>query len=563
MRKSLFISVLSLILTAALAYGQNSINVGSVTGDPGADVTVNITVTSDKNVAGASFTVVFDQTKLQITTAVGGADAAAMTPVGVDVAAANSDGSLEVSLVDFSFSSPVAAGTDKQLYVVTFTIDAAASGEIPVELDGVSLSDESAGDIAVAIVNGAVTVAGAGPEPSANAFWVTDAEGEAGSDVTVKVLTTTDKNVAGASFTVNFDQTKLQISTTAGGADAAAMTPVGVDIAAANSDGSLEVSLVDFSFSSPIAAGENKEVYVITLTIAAGTAAGDLALSLTDVSLSDESAAEIVVELTDGTVTVTGGGPGPVTPPEPPTDQNVVWALPVEGAAGETATVIIGINTLSEIAGVSFIFEFDQTLIKLTEAKVAGVAAAMAPVGVDAAAANADGSLEVSLVDFSFSNPIALGQGDIMEISIEFLAAGTATFQLASISMSDPGAVDVPFVQWTPEEPTAIGDEALAAAVLPRAFSLSQSAPNPFNPSTTISFDIRGDGAAAAHVSLKVYNVRGKMVKTLVDEFKPAGRYSIQWNGRSDNGALMASGVYFYRLKTRDFEQTRKMVLLK
>jgi hypothetical protein len=262
-------------------------------------------------------------------------------------------------------------------------------------------------------------------------------------------------------------------------------------------------------------------------------------------------------------VTVTSAGPGPVTPPEPPTDQNVVWALPVEGAVGETATVNIGINTLSEIAGTSFIVKFDQTLIKLTAAAPAGVASAMTAVGVDVAAANTDGSLEVSLVDFSFSNPIAVGQGDLMALSIEFLTAGTATFTLDGISMSDPSAVDIPFVQWTPEEPTPTAAEALAAAVLPRAYSLSQSAPNPFNPSTTISFDIRSDGAAAAHVSLKVYNVRGKLVKTLVDEFKPAGRYSIQWDGRSDNGSLMASGVYFYRLKTRDFEQTRKMVLLK
>ena len=561
MRKSLFISVLSLILTAAFAYGQNSIKVVSVTGDPGADVDVKITVTSDKNIAGASFTVNFDQTKLQVKAVANGADAAAMTPVGVDAAAANSDGSLEVSLVDFTFANPIAAGTDKELYVVTFTIDAAASGEIPVELTGVSLSDETAGDIAVTVENGSVT---AGEEPAngltGNALWITDAEGEAGSDVTVEVLVTTDKNVAGASFTVNFDQTKLQVSAVANGADAANMTPVGVDAAAANSDGSLEVSLVDFTFANPVAAGESKEVYVVTFTIDAGAAAGEVALTLTGVSLSDEGAVEIVVELTDGKVTVTGAGP--VTPPEPPTDKNVVWALPVEGTAGSTATVNIGINTLSEIAGTSFIVAFDPALIKLTAAAPAGLAANMTPVGVDVTAANSDGTLEVSLVDFTFANPIAIGQGDILELSIEFLAAGTATFGLSSISMSDPGAVDVPFEEWSPE-PTAVGDEALAAAVLPRAFALSQNAPNPFNPSTTISFDIRGDGAAAAQVSLKVYNVRGKLVKTLVDELKPAGRYSIQWDGRSNNGAQVASGVYFYRLKTRDFQQTRKMVLLK
>jgi len=57
--------------------------------------------------------------------------------------------------------------------------------------------------------------------------------------------------------------------------------------------------------------------------------------------------------------------------------------------------------------------------------------------------------------------------------------------------------------------------------------------------------------------------VRGQLVRTLVDALKPAGRYSIQWDGRSNNGAQVASGVYFYRLRANDFVQTRKMVLLK
>jgi len=320
MRKSLFISVLSLILTAALAYGQNSINVVSVTGDPGADVTVKITVTSDKNVAGATFTVVFDQTKLQVKATAGGADAAAMTPVGVVIDDANSDGSLEVSLVDFSFSNPVAAGTDKELYVVTFTIDAAASGEIPVELDGVSLSDEAAGDIAVTVTDGAVTVSGEGPgpepepqeEPEGNYILIRDAFGDVGTEVTMPVIVTSDKNVAGISFTVEFEPSKLQVKATAGGADAAAMTPVGVDIAAANTSGELAVSLVDFSFANPVPAGEKKEVFVVTFSVAA---AGAIPVGLTGVSLSDEAAGDILVAIVDGTVNKEPVGPGPAVEP--------------------------------------------------------------------------------------------------------------------------------------------------------------------------------------------------------------------------------------------------------
>ena len=64
-------------------------------------------------------------------------------------------------------------------------------------------------------------------------------------------------------------------------------------------------------------------------------------------------------------------------------------------------------------------------------------------------------------------------------------------------------------------------------------------------------------------MSLKVYNVAGELVRTLANEARPAGPYTMTWDGRDSNGANVASGVYFYRLVAGDFTQTRKMVLLK
>jgi hypothetical protein len=90
---------------------------------------------------------------------------------------------------------------------------------------------------------------------------------------------------------------------------------------------------------------------------------------------------------------------------------------------------------------------------------------------------------------------------------------------------------------------------------------LSHNYPNPFNPTTTIQFGIKDRG----YVSLKIYNVAGQLVKTLVDEVKnpTPGGYKFTWNGRSDAGAPVATGVYFCKLVTSDFSRTRKLVLLK
>jgi hypothetical protein len=96
-------------------------------------------------------------------------------------------------------------------------------------------------------------------------------------------------------------------------------------------------------------------------------------------------------------------------------------------------------------------------------------------------------------------------------------------------------------------------------AKLPETFSLSQNYPNPFNPTTQINFEI----PFRSHVSLTVYNVLGQKVTTLVDKEMSAGSYIADWNGASDGGTIVASGVYFYKLEAGDFIETKKMVLLK
>jgi plastocyanin len=89
---------------------------------------------------------------------------------------------------------------------------------------------------------------------------------------------------------------------------------------------------------------------------------------------------------------------------------------------------------------------------------------------------------------------------------------------------------------------------------MPDKFILMQNYPNPFNPSTKISFTL----TSHSFVSLKIYDLLGKEVATVVSEEMPAGSYSKQWNA-----ANMQSGIYFYRLNAGSFTETKKLVLLK
>ena len=88
----------------------------------------------------------------------------------------------------------------------------------------------------------------------------------------------------------------------------------------------------------------------------------------------------------------------------------------------------------------------------------------------------------------------------------------------------------------------------------PKAYSLVQAYPNPFNPTTTIEYEMPQNG----NVNVSIYNINGELVEKLVDGYKNTGKYSIQWNPQN-----MSSGQYFYQISVDDFVQTKKMVLLK
>lgn len=104
--------------------------------------------------------------------------------------------------------------------------------------------------------------------------------------------------------------------------------------------------------------------------------------------------------------------------------------------------------------------------------------------------------------------------------------------------------------------PTSVED---VGGQIPNDFSLSQNYPNPFNSSTQILFAIPKSG----HVVLEIYNVLGQRVKSLVNEYLPAGNKSVAWDGKDDNGVSLPSGTYLYRLRTGNHTKVEKMTIIK
>jgi hypothetical protein len=91
------------------------------------------------------------------------------------------------------------------------------------------------------------------------------------------------------------------------------------------------------------------------------------------------------------------------------------------------------------------------------------------------------------------------------------------------------------------------------------AFALSQNFPNPFNPSTTIRFTVPDP----AYVELRIFDVTGRTVRTLLSESRDAGAHTVSWDGRNDAGVPAPSGTYVYELRAGAMVESRKLVLLK
>jgi hypothetical protein len=111
---------------------------------------------------------------------------------------------------------------------------------------------------------------------------------------------------------------------------------------------------------------------------------------------------------------------------------------------------------------------------------------------------------------------------------------------------------------FTADRTTAIGDQSLTEILLPGEIGLSNY-PNPFNVETKISFNLPEAGA----VNLTIYDITGRSIRTLVNEYQPAGIGTITWDGKTNNGNSLASGIYFVRLAASAHVTTHRVVLLK
>ncbi len=154
---------------------------------------------------------------------------------------------------------------------------------------------------------------------------------------------------------------------------------------------------------------------------------------------------------------------------------------------------------------------------------------------------------------FSVSDSLAISYTyDNVTDSLQICSLGpVGTYYVYCTLTDDQGAFDLDTIAVHVDNPSAVNED---LAGLPRKYDLKANFPNPFNPVTTISYQL----PEAGQVKISVYNVFGQKIATLVNKHQSAGYYRVTFDG-----SKLASGVYFYRMQTQHFEKIRKMILMK
>ena len=152
------------------------------------------------------------------------------------------------------------------------------------------------------------------------------------------------------------------------------------------------------------------------------------------------------------------------------------------------------------------------------------------------------------------SGEILVEWADVSEQGMQLVA-----FDAQSLDRDDANITVYYRIYGKDQQVMSSGSHQMKIKAIPDEYALHHNYPNPFNPTTTILYDVPKEGL----VSLTIYDLMGREITKLMNTRMDAGYYSMQWNGRNSFGSMVSAGVYFYQIQINGFVQTKKMLLLK
>ena len=219
---------------------------------------------------------------------------------------------------------------------------------------------------------------------------------------------------------------------------------------------------------------------------------------------------------------------------------------------GETMFVDVSLANVQALMGYGFVLNYDAEKFEFVEAMPAAEDLLLSSGGETPLLRGwSPEAGQVHVMNAIVNGSEVSGDGDIVRLVFRVLRdfEDDARFEIAEGLVFDPSQLANP-----------LAGGVLDIQTTPTEFALLQNFPNPFNPETTIGYEL----AESADVTLQIYNVVGQVVRTLIAaEPQSVGRYQVRWDGMDDRGMPVSSGIYFYQISAGKFQDVRKLMLLK
>jgi len=220
--------------------------------------------------------------------------------------------------------------------------------------------------------------------------------------------------------------------------------------------------------------------------------------------------------------------------------------------AGEMITVDVTVANAQALTGYGMVLSYDTDKFEFVTATPAQEDLLKSTGGETPLFHHWPTSGEVTVANAVVNGSAVSGEGKIATLTFKVLREfeNNARFEIGQGVVFDPDQL----------QNLVVTQGALTVESTPTEFALLQNFPNPFNPETTIGYNL----AEGGDVSLRIYNIVGQVVRTLVNERQSAGRYQVRWSGSDDRGVAVSSGIYFYQVSAAGkFQDVKRLMLLK
>ncbi len=219
--------------------------------------------------------------------------------------------------------------------------------------------------------------------------------------------------------------------------------------------------------------------------------------------------------------------------------------------AGQPISVDVSVANVKAMQGFGFVLTYDPEKFEFVGAAPADEDLLKSGGGETPLFFEQSEPGQLTVANVVINDEVVSGEGSVVTLTFKVLREfeDNARFEIAEGVVFDHDQLSNPMV--------VLG--ALNVETTPTEFALLQNFPNPFNPETTIKYNL----AEGSDVHLRIYNIVGQVVRTLVGERQSAGRYQVQWNGTDDRGMPVSSGIYFYQVSAGKFQDVKRLMLLK